>query len=114
MPERAIGILAPTPEGLRILNDKPDFPGGTRDHVRVARDSLVDWVCPGKRMETSSISIHSPPAEVISVALPGRRLPLVAVNTAFNLLWEVRRTVDKKDIDCHAAGTVRRHVESSA
>jgi len=79
VPERAIGILAPTPEGLRILNDKPDFPGGTRDHVRVARDSLVDWVCPGKRMETSTMRIHNPPAEVMNLALLGRRLPFLAV-----------------------------------
>jgi hypothetical protein len=50
-------------------------------------------------METSSIRIHSPPAEVVSVAVPGRRLPLLEVNMAFSLLWEVRRTLDRKDID---------------
>jgi hypothetical protein len=50
-------------------------------------------------MEKSSIRIHSPPVEAVSVAVPGRRLPLVAVNMAFSLLCVVRRRLDRKDID---------------
>jgi hypothetical protein len=34
---------------------------------------------------------------MMSLALPGLP-PLMAVNMAFNLLWEVRRTFDEKDI----------------
>jgi hypothetical protein len=49
-------------------------------------------------MEKSSIRIHSAAGEVVSVAVLGRRFPLVAVNMAFSLLWEVRRTLDRKDI----------------
>jgi hypothetical protein len=50
-------------------------------------------------MERSSIRIHSPPVETASAAVPGRRLPLVAVNMAFSLLCVVRRRLDRKDID---------------